>query len=144
MKRQPIQELVITGNRSPEGVDYILSTLGESPLLPKREHVIIGVQASDEVLYARYRARNREHGDEMVTREDFSTILGDERQRGLQTLFERSDYILSNETDSKHEIKISIQKLFGEHLGFREIPAGGEGNRRMWEGEGYPRGKERF
>lgn len=93
-----VQDVVITGNRSLEGVRYLMDRFRPG-ILNERPATIIAVRVSFDTLLRRYRERNRRDGDSMISEEAFRELTNSEHRRGLEDIIANADHILINESD---------------------------------------------
>lgn len=116
----PFQEIVVTGNRSPHGVRYIVDHMREIIAPQAFQPKVIAVSASDCVLYTRYVSRNREAGDNLLTVNTFQAILERERRAGLAELIQSSHHTFLNEGASIGTLQAEVHSVFAA-LGYVAI-----------------------
>lgn len=110
------QDIIITGNRSLEGIKY--SALHLSDLID-RPSLIVAVHTEPEQLYERYRLRNRRPGDAEMTFEAFRDLMREEEEAGIRDIFEYADHIIDNngtEQDFLNTTEYLLTHEFGLEL----------------------------
>jgi dephospho-CoA kinase len=116
------QDIVITGNRSLSGIQYAAEHLAD---LHEKSSVILAVKAGGESLYRRYRERNRRAGDAEMSFDDFSLLMKEEQDVGIEEIFMHSDYTIPNE-GTEREFLDSAEIFFTKELGLRNYMKEGE------------------
>ncbi len=115
------QELIVSGNRSLSGTEYLGQTLPED--LTGKRRLIVAIESPSTVLYERFISRNREE-DERMSRVDFEeTVIRKELESGLGELLERADYKIVNDTNSQEVLRTRVDELFRGELGYRKVEA---------------------
>lgn len=114
----PFQEVVVTGNRSPHGVRYVVDHmqdfLSESTFEPR----IIAVHADVPTLYDRYVLRNRDKGDALLVQSAFEAILNKEKQSGLDKLMAESHHSFINNGSDRSLLVVEVTSVFSA-LGYQ-------------------------
>ena len=116
IKSYHYQEVLISGNRSVNGVAYLREQITGTP---ERVPLIVYVHASPAVLYRRFISRRRERDDATLTQSEFEIILRGEEEFGLANLHCVADKILDNDFTTKEELASAAQDLFEYQLGYR-------------------------
>lgn len=96
------KDLLVLGNRSVTGIDYIRSHM----TLKRGRSTIFYIDAEKEVLYERYRRRE----DAEISKKDFEAVLDKDTDMGLMGIKEVADYIIHNSGTQK-EFEELIQEL---------------------------------
>lgn len=112
-----IQDVVVTGNRSLEGIKYLAEAFRDTPL-GEKPNWIIGVKADFETLLERFRTRNRRPGDAEITEEDFRELTQQETRRGLEDILHAADYIVHND-GTENEFRDHAVEFFEGRIGLR-------------------------
>lgn len=114
-----IQDVVVTGNRSLEGVQYLAEYFEGTPIGEKPK-TIIAVKTHFDNLFLRFRDRNRREGDATISMEDFRTLTLSETRRGLEDILAVADHTLYNDYGRDEFVNTSV-KFFEEILGMRRV-----------------------
>lgn len=115
-----IQDIVFTGARSLQTIQYVTSSL-DGQLTLGRPNIIIGVEAEYGTLLSRYRERNRRPGDNGISEQTFSELIAGERGRGLDDILAVADYSLQNNNADRNEFLDSIRALLSQELGMERL-----------------------
>lgn len=94
-------DVVISGNRSYDGILHIADRLREYHAPIRHEQSILLVETPVEALYERFRIRNREAGDNTMTFEEFVTVMDAERDRGIEAIIEHATHRIDNAGDTE-------------------------------------------
>lgn len=94
-------DVVISGNRSYDGIGYITERLREYEAPIRHEQSILLVETPVEALYDRFRLRDREEGDKSMSFEEFVTVMDAERDRGIEAIIEHATYRINNSGDTE-------------------------------------------
>jgi dephospho-CoA kinase len=129
------QDIVITGNRSLSGIQYLAEHLEG---INNQSARIIAVKSTDEDLYDRYRERNRMEGDSEMSLDEFRKLMNDERDTGIEEIFRYADHVLINRGTERDFIN-SAEQLCLRELGLRDYR--NERDVMQWghEGDNVPR-----
>ena len=87
------KEIIITGNRSLNGIKYAAEQLAD---LHSRPTKIFAVDVDEDVRLQRFRERNRREGDATMSSEGFQKLIREEQDTGIDEIFINADLILSN------------------------------------------------
>ncbi|QQS22291.1 hypothetical protein IPM09_01980 [Candidatus Saccharibacteria bacterium] len=89
-------DIVISGNRSYDGISYITERLREYGAPIRHEQSILLIETPIEALYDRFRQRDREEGDKSMSFEEFITVMDAERDRGIEAIIEHATHRINN------------------------------------------------
>lgn len=89
-------DVIITGNRQTDGIDYLLRNV---PSLNETPNLIVYVDASEQILFDRY-IRRPEKASSEITFEAFKQeVLGFDIKMGLEEIKSRADLVVRNEDE---------------------------------------------
>lgn len=94
-------DVIISGNRSYDGIGYITERLREYRAPIRHEQSILLVETPIETLYNRFCMRDRDEGDKYMLFEEFITVMGAERDRGIETIIEHATHRINNSGGKK-------------------------------------------
>lgn len=117
-------EVVISGNRSLGGIQYIAEHLRG---IDERQAKIFAVEVSEDTRYERFQKRDRREGDATMPLEEFQKLIKEEQNTGIDEIFLHADMIISNngtETEfrglstliAEHELKLKRYNDEGEYI----------------------------
>lgn len=106
----PVQDLVICGSRSLDGVSYIAEKVKG---LSEQPNVVVWIEAPEPVLWRRYCEENRE-----ISRVEFEALLKRDRELGLDTIKEQAEHILVNDGATIEVLGKKVNELFFGKLGY--------------------------
>lgn len=115
-KNKP-HEILITGNRMYSGIHYIIENLASF----SDRVSILGVVVDEEILFERFRNRNRENGDSNMSFEAFQLKLEKERERGLKELYSHCDVIFDNNGDLDEFLHVVESYIVQEFPVYKEL-----------------------
>jgi len=107
-----IQDFIIAGSRSMNGIEYISNFFG----LSIQNRKIVYVDANPQTLRRRYEARE----GVTITPRDFEAYLNDDYKMGLLKIKARADIYLKNEGITDHELTRMIDDIIFEQLGHKK------------------------
>ena len=114
-RRKPYADVLISGNRSYDGITHIGSRFEEYNDIIPTQREIIHVNVPIELQYERFRVRNRESGDSTMPYEQFlSDVIGSERESGLEEIIKHATRYIENDgdlTDFRHEVDRTARDL---------------------------------
>lgn len=94
-------DVVISGNRSYDGIAYITDRLRDYNAPIRHEQSILLVDTPIEKLYERFRLRDREEGDKTMSFEEFVSVMDAERDRGIEAIVEYATHRINNSGDTE-------------------------------------------
>lgn len=112
------EEILITGNRSVSGVNYISQNLKSTFREITFNNIIIEVFSDEEILYNRFKLRNREVGDNNIAYDEFLKIIKNEKESGINNLSKIANYKIENNFSNLYSLRIFTINFF-ENLGFK-------------------------
>lgn len=92
--RGKLQDVIITGNRQTEGIDYLLRN---ALLLNETPNLIIYVDASEKILFDRYIKRPEKASSGMTFEAFKREVLSFDIKMGLEDIKSKADLVVRNE-----------------------------------------------
>lgn len=89
------QDIIVTGNRSLDGIRYTGSHIN-SILNLSRQPFIVAITVEESVMLERFRERNRRPGDSTIDIEGFRRLLKEEEDAGIRNIYNEADFIIDN------------------------------------------------
>jgi len=117
-------EVVISGNRSLNGIQYIAEHLQS---IDERPTKIFAFEVSEDTRYERFQKRDRREGDATMPFEEFQNLIKEEQNTGIDEIFLHADMIISNNGTeaeflglstliAEHELKLKRYTNEGEYI----------------------------
>ena len=104
LRATPVQDLIICGSRSLEGINYIVSRVTN---LNRRKNVIVWVDAPKHLLWRRFCEKNGP-----ISMTGFEELLEKDRELGLDTIRKQAQYILTNDSLTIEGLVRKVRELF--------------------------------
>ena len=113
-KSAAIQDIVIVGSRSFQGIQYIIN---KTPIFNKRKNIIIYMDSPVETLKARYSLRTGKQFDS----KEFQLLLDKDYEIGLKTIIRHADFKIWN-NGSKGDLKRKLKTIIFSDLNYLNRP----------------------
>lgn len=111
------EEILITGNRSLSGVKYISNNLKTTYSEITSNNIVIEVFSDEEILFNRFKQRDREEGDCNISYDEFLKIIKNEKE-SINNLSKIANYKIENNFSNLYSLRIFTITFF-ENLGFK-------------------------